>query len=68
MGYVRCAREVVAGMQARGWGRIVNISGLAARQTGNAVGSMRNVAVGDGLPSGVTNSNIGLKVSSMPSS
>ena len=28
-----------------GWGRIVNISGLAARQTGNAVGSMRNVAV-----------------------
>lgn len=45
MGYVRCAREVVAGMQARGWGRIVNVSGLAARQTGNAVGSMRNVSV-----------------------
>jgi NAD(P)-dependent dehydrogenase (short-subunit alcohol dehydrogenase family) len=32
-------------MRAAGWGRIVNISGLAARQTGNAVGSMRNVAV-----------------------
>ena len=32
-------------MRARGWGRIVNISGLAARQSGNAVGSMRNVAV-----------------------
>ena len=32
-------------MQANGWGRIVNISGLAARQTGNAVGSMRNIAV-----------------------
>jgi NAD(P)-dependent dehydrogenase (short-subunit alcohol dehydrogenase family) len=32
-------------MRARGWGRIINISGLAARQTGNAVGSMRNVAV-----------------------
>jgi len=45
MGYIRCAREVVPGMQARGWGRIVNISGLAARQTGNAVGSIRNVAV-----------------------
>ena len=45
MGYIRCARAVVAGMQAQGWGRIVNISGLAARQTGNAVGSMRNVAV-----------------------
>ncbi|MBL8350299.1 MAG: SDR family oxidoreductase [Burkholderiaceae bacterium] len=45
MGYIRCAREVVGGMQARGWGRIVNISGLAARQTGNTVGSIRNVAV-----------------------
>ena len=45
MGYIRCAREVAPHMQARGWGRIVNISGLAARQTGNTVGSMRNVAV-----------------------
>ena len=45
MGYIRCAREVVGGMRARGWGRIVNVSGLAARQTGNAVGSMRNIAV-----------------------
>ena len=45
MGYIRCAREVAEGMRAKGWGRIVNISGLAARQSGNAVGSMRNVAV-----------------------
>jgi NAD(P)-dependent dehydrogenase (short-subunit alcohol dehydrogenase family) len=45
MGYIRCAREVVGGMQTNGWGRIVNISGLAAHQTGNAVGSMRNIAV-----------------------
>lgn len=45
MGYIRCAREVVGGMKAQGWGRIVNISGLAARQTGNTVGSIRNVAV-----------------------
>jgi len=45
MGYVRCAREVAEGMRASGWGRIVNISGLAARQSGNAVGSMRNIAV-----------------------
>ena len=45
MGYIRCAREVVPGMRAGGWGRIVNISGLAARQSGSAVGSMRNVAL-----------------------
>lgn len=45
MGYLRCAREVANGMRARGWGRIVNVSGLAARQTGNTVGSIRNVAV-----------------------
>ena len=45
MGYIRCAREVAPGMIASGWGRIVNISGLAARQTGSAVGSIRNVAV-----------------------
>jgi NAD(P)-dependent dehydrogenase (short-subunit alcohol dehydrogenase family) len=45
MGYIRAAREVAPHMRARGWGRIINISGLAARQTGNTVGSMRNVAV-----------------------
>jgi NAD(P)-dependent dehydrogenase (short-subunit alcohol dehydrogenase family) len=45
MGYIRCAREAVPHMRAQGWGRIVNISGLAARETGNTVGSMRNVAV-----------------------
>ena len=45
MGYLRCAREVAPYMQARRWGRIVNISGLAARQSGNAIGSMRNVSV-----------------------
>ncbi len=45
MGYIRVAREVAPGMKQRGWGRIVNISGLAARQAGNAVGSIRNVAV-----------------------
>ena len=45
MGYVRTARAVAPQMKARGWGRIVNVSGLAARQSGNAVGSIRNVAV-----------------------
>lgn len=45
MGYLRSAREVVPYMKQQGWGRIVNISGLAARGTGNTVGSVRNVAV-----------------------
>ena len=45
MGYLRCAQAVVPGMRERGWGRIVNVSGLGARQTGHAVGSMRNIAV-----------------------
>ena len=45
MGYLRTAREVAPHMIAAGWGRIVNISGLAARQSGSIVGSMRNVAV-----------------------
>lgn len=45
MGYLRTARAVIPGMKAAGWGRIVLVSGLAARQTGNALGSMRNVAV-----------------------
>lgn len=45
LGYARCARAAVPHMKANGWGRIINISGLAARQTGNAIGSMRNVAV-----------------------
>jgi len=45
MGYLRCARVVAPYMQAQRWGRIVNLSGLAARQAGNTVGSIRNVAV-----------------------
>jgi NAD(P)-dependent dehydrogenase (short-subunit alcohol dehydrogenase family) len=45
MGYLRCAREVAPYMIRRGWGRIINISGLAARSTGATIGSMRNVAV-----------------------
>jgi NAD(P)-dependent dehydrogenase (short-subunit alcohol dehydrogenase family) len=44
-GYLRCARAFAPGMVAGGWGRIVNISGMAARQTGSVVGSVRNVAV-----------------------
>ncbi len=45
MGYLRCAREVAPQMIERGWGRIINISGLAARQTGSTIGSIRNVSV-----------------------
>jgi NAD(P)-dependent dehydrogenase (short-subunit alcohol dehydrogenase family) len=45
MGYLRCAREVAPHMRRQGWGRIINISGLAARSAGSMIGSMRNVAV-----------------------
>jgi NAD(P)-dependent dehydrogenase (short-subunit alcohol dehydrogenase family) len=45
LGYLRCAREFAPSMQANGWGRIINISGMAARQTGTILGSVRNVAV-----------------------
>ena len=45
LGYLRCIRAVVPYMRERGWGRIVNISGLAARNTGSVVGTVRNVAV-----------------------
>jgi NAD(P)-dependent dehydrogenase (short-subunit alcohol dehydrogenase family) len=45
LGYLRCIREVAPHMATRGGGRIINISGLAARSTGSTVGSMRNVAV-----------------------
>lgn len=45
MGYLRCAQAVAPHMIAGGWGRIISVSGLAARQTGSITGSMRNVAV-----------------------
>jgi NAD(P)-dependent dehydrogenase (short-subunit alcohol dehydrogenase family) len=45
MGYLRCAREVAPLMIEEGWGRIINVSGLAARQTGSIIGSVRNVSV-----------------------
>ena len=44
-GYLRCVRATAPMMVARGWGRIINVSGLAARQTGSITGSIRNVAV-----------------------
>jgi NAD(P)-dependent dehydrogenase (short-subunit alcohol dehydrogenase family) len=45
LGYLRAARAVVPHMKERGWGRIINVSGLAARQSGSTFGSIRNVAV-----------------------
>lgn len=45
MGYLRCAREVAPHMKEQGWGRIISVSGLAARQSGSTIGSIRNVAV-----------------------
>ena len=45
MGYLRCAREVAPLMVEQRWGRIINISGMASRNSGTVVGSMRNVAV-----------------------
>jgi NAD(P)-dependent dehydrogenase (short-subunit alcohol dehydrogenase family) len=45
LGYLRCARAAAPHMIAAGWGRIVNISGLNARQAGSIPGSIRNVAV-----------------------
>jgi NAD(P)-dependent dehydrogenase (short-subunit alcohol dehydrogenase family) len=45
MGYLRMAQAVVEPMAAQGGGRIVNISGLAARNTGSTIGSIRNISV-----------------------
>jgi NAD(P)-dependent dehydrogenase (short-subunit alcohol dehydrogenase family) len=45
LGYVRCAQAVAPEMRRQGWGRIVNISGLAARSAGSTIGSIRNVSV-----------------------
>ncbi|MSQ27236.1 MAG: SDR family NAD(P)-dependent oxidoreductase [Dehalococcoidia bacterium] len=45
MGYIRVARELAPNMKERRWGRIINISGLGARNSGNILGSIRNVAV-----------------------
>ena len=45
LGYLRCAREAYPHMEAKGWGRIVNIDGMAARVAAGISGGMRNAAV-----------------------
>jgi NAD(P)-dependent dehydrogenase (short-subunit alcohol dehydrogenase family) len=45
LGYLRTARAAAPYMIEQGWGRIINISGLAARQASSVFGSIRNVAV-----------------------
>lgn len=44
VGYFRCAKAVAPHMRSQGWGRIINIGGLSARQSGNISG-LRNVAI-----------------------
>ena len=45
MGYLRMAREVAVPMARQGGGRIINVSGLAARATGSTIGSIRNISI-----------------------
>lgn len=45
VGYLRVARAAAPHLVANGWGRIINISGLAARFAGPIPGSVRNIAV-----------------------
>ena len=45
LGYLRCIKAVVPLMRENGWGRIINVSGLAARSSGAITGTVRNVAV-----------------------
>ena len=45
LGYLRCIRAFVPAMRDAGWGRIINVSGLAARSSGAITGTVRNVAV-----------------------
>lgn len=64
LGYLRCIREVAPHMAARGGGRIVSISGLAARSTGSTIGSIRNVAVA-ALTKNVADELAGQKISAV---
>jgi NAD(P)-dependent dehydrogenase (short-subunit alcohol dehydrogenase family) len=45
LGYLRCIQATAPYMKKQGWGRIINISGMAARSTGSTIGSIRNVSI-----------------------
>jgi NAD(P)-dependent dehydrogenase (short-subunit alcohol dehydrogenase family) len=45
VGYLRTARAVAPLLTAQGWGRIINVSGLGARQTRSIVRTIRNVSI-----------------------
>jgi len=45
VGALRCARAAIPFMKTQGWGRIVNISGLNARNAGNLSGGARNTSL-----------------------
>ena len=44
VGYLRSAKAAAPYMKSKGWGRIINIGGLAAR-SGGAISGMRNLAL-----------------------
>jgi NAD(P)-dependent dehydrogenase (short-subunit alcohol dehydrogenase family) len=45
VGYLRTARAVAPQLIKNGWGRIINIGGLAIHRTGRPVATLRNVGV-----------------------
>jgi NAD(P)-dependent dehydrogenase (short-subunit alcohol dehydrogenase family) len=45
VGYLRTARALAPHLVANGWGRIINIGGLAIHRTGRPVATLRNVGV-----------------------
>jgi NAD(P)-dependent dehydrogenase (short-subunit alcohol dehydrogenase family) len=45
LGYLFTTQLLAPAMKESGWGRVINIAGLAALLTGSTVGSIRNVAV-----------------------
>ena len=45
MGYLRCAQQAAPYMERAGWGRIVNMDGMAARNAAGISGGLRNAAV-----------------------